>query len=179
MQCNGHHSPKRYQGAISSLNRQCTASISCTLSNVATSKQKKGGTTKTTLRWLSQRTEDTNSITMSFKENYGRRNHGNPDIAYADYRHKQGMSFDAERHYENTPMQHTAVFHGCKNGNFQLIFFLPFSYFCSKHRLWVHVRTDSLSTHNLCLTCLRAKIRKTCNPIFYYIKVGCKGCTLH
>ena len=23
-------------------------------------------------------------------------------------------------HYENTPMQHTAIFHGCKNDNFQL-----------------------------------------------------------
>ena len=33
--------------------------------------------------------------------------------------------------------------------------FLVFSYFCSKHRLWVHFRTASLavltSTHNLCL----------------------------
>ena len=27
------------------------------------------------------------------------------------------------------------------------------------------------STHNLCF---RAKIRKTCKPQFYYIKVGCK-----
>ena len=25
-------------------------------------------------------------------------------------------------HYENTPMQHTAIFHGCKNDNFQLKF---------------------------------------------------------
>ena len=35
------------------------------------------------------------------------------------------------------------------------------------------------STHNLCF---RAKIRKNdypCKPQFYYIKVGCKGCTLH
>ena len=23
-------------------------------------------------------------------------------------------------HFENTPMQHTAIFHGCKNDNFQL-----------------------------------------------------------
>ena len=49
-------------------------------------------------------------------------------------------------------------------------FFLLFSYFCSKHRLWVHV-----STHNLCF---RAKIRKNvypCKPQFYHIEVGCKG----
>ena len=26
-------------------------------------------------------------------------------------------------HYENTPMQYTAIFHGCKNDNFHLIFF--------------------------------------------------------
>ena len=23
-------------------------------------------------------------------------------------------------HYDNTPMQYTAIFHGCKNGNFQM-----------------------------------------------------------
>ena len=26
-------------------------------------------------------------------------------------------------HYENTPMQYTAIFHGCKNDNFQITFF--------------------------------------------------------
>ena len=25
-------------------------------------------------------------------------------------------------HYANTPMQYTAIFHGCKNVNFQMIF---------------------------------------------------------
>ena len=25
-------------------------------------------------------------------------------------------------HYENTPMQYTAIFHGCKNVHFQMIF---------------------------------------------------------
>ena len=36
-----------------------------------------------------------------------------------------------------------------------------------------------MSTHNLCF---RAKIRKNvypCTPQFYFIKVGCKGCTFH
>ena len=36
-----------------------------------------------------------------------------------------------------------------------------------------------MSTHNLCF---RAKIRKNvypCKPQFYYVKVGCKGSTLH
>ena len=29
-------------------------------------------------------------------------------------------------HYENTPMQYTAIFHCCKNDNFQLIFWTIF-----------------------------------------------------
>ena len=32
-------------------------------------------------------------------------------------------------HYENTPMQHTAIFHACKNDNFHLIFFDYFHIF--------------------------------------------------
>ena len=43
----------------------------------------------------------------------------------------------------NMSVQYTALFHGCKNDNFQMIFFYIFFYFCSKHRLWVHVRTAS------------------------------------
>ena len=31
--------------------------------------------------------------------------------------------------YENTPMQYTAIFHGCENDNFQLIFFTIFIFF--------------------------------------------------
>ena len=69
-------------------------------------------------------------------------------------------------HYANTPMQYTAIFHSDKNVNFQKKFFF-FSYFCSKHRLWVHIRTASfeavlMSTHNVCF---RAKIRKKCIPL--------------
>ena len=30
------------------------------------------------------------------------------------------------RHYENTPMQYTAIFHGCKNDNFQMKFLIFF-----------------------------------------------------
>ena len=39
------------------------------------------------------------------------------------------MSKMMGNHYENTPMQYTSILHGCKNDNFQLIFFLLFSYF--------------------------------------------------
>ena len=52
--------------------------------------------------------------------------------------------FEVSNHYENTPMQYTAIFQGCKNDNLQMKKMLYFSYFCSKHRLWVHVRTASL-----------------------------------
>ena len=48
---------------------------------------------------------------------------------------------------------------------FYLFIFIFLSYFCSKHRLWVHI------THNLCF---EAKIRN-CIPQFFYIKVGFKG----
>ena len=43
---------------------------------------------------------------------------------------KQRMSLKVISHYENMSMQYTAIFHGCKNVHFQMIFFLYFSYFC-------------------------------------------------
>ena len=46
-------------------------------------------------------------------------------------------------HYTNI-MQYTAIFHSCKNGNFQMKKCNIFSSFCSKHRSLVHVRTASL-----------------------------------
>ena len=75
--------------------------------------------------------------------------------------------FDQNRpHYANMSVQYTAIFHGCKKGNFQTKKMWSFSHFCSKHRSWVHVRTASLrrfltSTHDVCF---RAKIRKKCIP---------------
>ena len=56
--------------------------------------------------------------------------------------------------YVNMPMQYAAIFHGCKIENFKMKKIDIFSYFCSKHRLWVHVRSlieaVLMSTHNLC-----------------------------
>ena len=46
-------------------------------------------------------------------------------------------------HYENTPMQIYRKFHLQKIENFQIKNSDIFSYFCSKHRLWVLVRTAS------------------------------------
>ena len=34
-----------------------------------------------------------------------------------------------EKHYDNTPMQYTAIFHGCKNVHFQMKFFNIFLIF--------------------------------------------------
>ena len=63
---------------------------------------------------------------------------------------------NAEKHtklYANMPMQYTAVFHGCKNGNFQMKKMLYFSYFSQN----IDCGYTLTSTYNLCF---RAKIRK-------------------
>ena len=49
-------------------------------------------------------------------------------------------------HYENTPMQYIAIFHGCENDNFQLNFFYYFHIFAQNMYCWVHVRTASMRT---------------------------------
>ena len=46
-----------------------------------------------------------------------------------------------KKHNANMSVPYTAIFHGCKNCNFQKKKMWFFFYFCSKHRLWVHVRT--------------------------------------
>ena len=47
-------------------------------------------------------------------------------------------------HHENMPMQHTEIFKIVKKKRkFSAEKVWYFSYFCSKHRLWVHVRTAS------------------------------------
>ena len=46
-------------------------------------------------------------------------------------------------HYQNLPMHYTEIFKVVKNEKFQKKIFYIFLIFCSKHRLWVHVRTAS------------------------------------
>ena len=82
-------------------------------------------------------------------------------------------------HYANTPMQYTAIFHGCKNVNFQMKTYNIFLIFAQNidcgYTLEPPNEAVLMSTHNLCF---RAKIRKNvypCTPQFHYIKVGCKG----
>ena len=55
-----------------------------------------------------------------------------------------------------------------------------FSYFCSKHRFWVFVRTTSVSRSNkypqfMFLSRNKKNNVYPCKPQFYYIKVGFKG----
>ena len=69
-------------------------------------------------------------------------------------------------HYENTPIQITENFTTTKWQISDKKFWY-FSYFCSKHRLWILVRTASLSTHNLCFWAEIRKIMYTpVNPSF-------------
>ena len=70
-------------------------------------------------------------------------------------------------------MQYTAIFHGCKNSNFQMKICDSFLIFAQ------NTEAVLTSTHDLCF---RAKISKNaypCKPKFYYIKWGVRGCTLH
>ena len=83
-------------------------------------------------------------------------------------------------YYDNTPIQYTVIFHGCKNDYFQMknldIFLIfaqniDYGYTLEPPRRGGSNEAVLTSTHNLCF---RAKIRKNCKPQFYYIKVGCK-----
>ena len=49
-----------------------------------------------------------------------------------------------EKHYENTPIQLYWKFYHQKKWKFSDKKFWYFSYFCTKHRLWVLVRTASM-----------------------------------
>ena len=65
-------------------------------------------------------------------------------------------------HYENTPIQIYWKFYRQKTKVLRLKKIWYFSYFCTKHRLWVLVRTASRSTHNLCFW---AEIKNNIYPV--------------
>ena len=73
-------------------------------------------------------------------------------------------------------MQYTAIFHGCKNVNFQMKKFNTIIIFAQNIDCGYTLEAVLMSTHDLSF---RAKIKKInvypCTPQFYYIKVGCKG----
>ena len=62
-------------------------------------------------------------------------------------------------HYENMPMQYLAIFHGCKNNNFQMKNCDSFLIFAQNIDCGYTLEPEAVltSTHNLCF---RAKIRK-------------------
>ena len=80
---------------------------------------------------------------------------------------------DNGEHYENTPIQYTVIFHGCKNDSFQMKNSDTFLKFAQNIDCGFSEAVLT-STHNLCFG---AKIRKNvypCKPQIYCIKVGCK-----
>ena len=74
-------------------------------------------------------------------------------------RDSQGSLSDVT-HYDNIPMQYTAIFNGCKNGNFQIVIFFLFLHktYC-RYILKPPQPIEAVlsGSHNLCL---RASIRK-------------------
>ena len=79
-------------------------------------------------------------------------------------------------YYANTPMQYTAIFHCCKNVNFQM---KNFNHFLIFILLRTYTEAVLTSTHNLCF---RAKIRKKYTPLhpsFTIYKWGARGSSLH
>ena len=79
------------------------------------------------------------------------------------------------KNYDNTPMQYTTIFHGCKNDNFQMkkifhvFFFQNIEWgYTFGYRLKEAVLT---STHNLCF---RAKINqsRTNGPIKAHLTIA-------
>ena len=48
-------------------------------------------------------------------------------------------------HYKNTSMQYTAIFHGCKNDNFHVIFFYYFIFLLKTKTFWSKNKLDMLS----------------------------------
>ena len=83
-------------------------------------------------------------------------------------------------HYENTPIQIYRKFDIQKTENFQIKDSDIFSYFCSKHRLWVLVRTASRGGSKEYPQSMFLSTNKKYNVYpfkhqFYYIKVGFKG----
>ena len=71
---------------------------------------------------------------------------------------------DPREHYENTPMQYTAIFHGCTNHNFQLKMFDHFHVQLKMLFYHFHVFAQNIDcgymlepAHNLCF---KAKNRK-------------------
>ena len=71
------------------------------------------------------------------------------------------------------PMRHGAIFKGCEYDNFSDGNFLYFSIFCSKHRLWIDVKTAALTPLIYVLVQINKNVYP-CKSQFDYIKLGSK-----
>ena len=69
-------------------------------------------------------------------------------------------------HYANMSVQYTAIFHGCKNDNFQMKFFDIFLIFAQNIDCGYTLEPPQQKYE---------KIVYPSKPHFFYIKVGCKG----
>ena len=81
--------------------------------------------------------------------------------------------------YENMSVQYTAIFHGCKNDNFQMIFFYIFLIFAQNIDCGYTLEPPQRGGSNeypqsMFWSKNKKNMYTRVNPTFY-IKVGCKG----
>ena len=82
--------------------------------------------------------------------------------------------YKAKMHYENTPMQHTAFFHGCKNDNFHLKYFVHNHIFAQNIDCGYTLEPPNEYPQSMFWSKNKKNVYP-CKPQFYYIKVGIKG----
>ena len=110
--------------------------------------------------WLKGVDEENKSIPPEFPRSHSPKATGQCDIErYLSATMLSAGEYDP--HYENTPMQYTAIFHSCKNDNFQLKVFDYFHVFPQNIACGL-IEAVLTSTHNLCF---RANIREKCIPL--------------
>ena len=83
-------------------------------------------------------------------------------------------------HYANTPMQYAAIFHGCKNDNFQMKFFDIFHIFAQNIDCGYTLEPPQRGGSNeypqsMFWSKNKKKYVYPSKPHIFYIKVGCKG----
>ena len=84
-------------------------------------------------------------------------------------------------HCENMPMHYLLIFHGCKNDNFQMIFFFILAKHieCGYSLEPPHRGGSNEYPHSMCLAKIRRKKTNTpVNPSFTIYKWGVRGYTL-
>ena len=85
-------------------------------------------------------------------------------------------------YYANTPMQYTAIFHGCKNDNFQMIFFYIFLIFAQNIDCGYTLEQRGGSNEypqSMFWNKNKKNMYTRVNPTFSIYKWGVRGCSLH